>query len=917
MTPNPSPFFTQARRGWAAWLQAVRWWRRVQWVLAAPATRLPAYLVNGLSVGVGLVVIGAGLSAIIGVPAAMAAAAGAAAISVADTVVPRQAKLAQMLPAWLSSSLVAVAVQLASPHAWALAAVVLAVTFTSVLWQAWGRRGGPQTFVMVMALVFQMAAHAGWMGGQDGWARAGWAVAGSGLFLLWSLFSAWLLQPRLRRLAVADAIAAVAGLLHAQARWAGALGRLAGNEGDDAPPPGERAATWVRWPDWSPTLPWQDSTLDPAEQADAALLEIVRRQAAMAEPLQQARDLVYSVRGDGPLPRLSAVLVRVIDMRDQALACQLDLDLLPRSPVGAAALPHAQRLLDRLADDLAELAAAIRDGGLLPAARSIDTELLAMLSTAEAAATRELHAAGLSGMLAPSLAIRHAARRSREAQGVAWSAAGEAPLSASAALSLVRGVASRARHVARARQRVAAAWRAAPGEIQVPGVDRAALRGFVSPADWPLATLRGHLRWSSPVLRHALRATLAMACAYALAHALPWGAHKHWLLLTVAAVMRGNLEQTLMRRNARIVGTLLGCMAAFLLLEFTTAPAVVFVAMALALSLAHAYVLVDYRVTAAAGAVMALLQIHLLSRYTGGLGAGIVVERMIDTVLGAGIAWAFSYVLPSWEREQLPRLVRRLLNAQADYARQVLVWQQPASAERGWRTARREVYDALWLLTQTLQRMAREPQEVRAALHGLETLLVRSYRLITHLAAARTMLTVRADELDAARAQAALREAVQALARQLGAAAQGGEAAGAQPASAAGPATGSASSSTTRAATAAMAAATMKAATPAPTSAAMPVATQGAAQAPTQAPTQVPTQDTTTAATPASPASPASFAAADAAPGLDDLPRAAGGDPTPWLQRRLGLARQEATLLSRAAQALLRELEAPPRAARR
>lgn len=901
----------QARRGgWAAWLQAVRWWRRVQWVLAAPATRLPAYLLNGLSVGAGLVLIGAGLSLLVGVPAAMAAAAGAAAVSVADTVVPRQAKLAQMLPAWVSSSLVALAVQLAAPHPWALAAVVLAVTFSSVMWQAWGRRGGPQTFVMVMTLVFQMAAHAGWMGGQDGWPRAGWAVAGSGLFVLWSLASARLLQPRYQRLAVADAVGAVAGLLHAQARWAGALGRLAGNEGDAAPAAADRLPAWVRWPDWSPTLPWEDSTLDAAAQADAALLEIVRRQAAMAEPLQQARDLVYSVPGDGPMPRLSAVLVRVIDMRDHALACQLDLDLLPRSPVGAAALPHAQRLLDRLADDLAELSAAIRSGGLLPAARAIDTQLLAMLSTAEAAATREMHADGLSGMLAPSVAITQAARRSREAQGLAWSAAGsDVPLSASAALSLVRGVASRARHVARARQRVAAAWRAPAEDAPIPGVDRAALRGFVSPADWPLATLRGHLRLTSPVLRHALRATLAMGCAYALAHALPWGQHKHWLLLTVAAVMRGNLEQTLMRRNARIVGTLLGCMAAFLLLEFTTAPAVVFVAMALALSLAHAYVLVDYRVTAAAGAVMALLQIHLLSRYTGGLGAGVVVERVIDTVLGAGLAWAFSYVLPSWEREQLPRLVRRLLKAQADYARQVLAWQQPASAERGWRAARREVYDALWLLTQTLQRMAREPQEVRAALHGLETLLVRSYRLITHLAAARTMLTVRADELDAARAQAALREAVQALARQLGAAAQGGEAAGAQPASAAGPATGTGSSSTIPAATAAVAAtaaAAMKAATPAPTSAAMPVTTQGA--------TPVTTQTATARGTPASAAA---ADAADPAPGLDDLPRAAGGDPTPWLQRRLGLARQEATLLSRAAQALLRELEAPPRAARR
>jgi len=363
-------------------------------------------------------------------------------------------------------------------------------------------------------------------------------------------------------------------------------------------------------------------------------------------------------------------------------------------------------------------------------------------------------------------------------------------------------------------------------------VDRAALRTFVSPTRWPLAALRAQLVWTSPVLRHALRATLAMGCAYALAHLLPWGQHKHWLLLTVAAVMRGNLEQTLMRRNARVIGTLLGCMAAFLLLEFTGRPAVIFVAAALALSLAHAYVLVDYRVTAAAGAVMALLQIHLLSRYTGGLGAGIVVERVIDTVLGAGLAWAFSYVLPSWERERLPRLVLRLLKAQRDYARHVLVWRQPAAAERDWRNARREVYDVLWLLTQTLQRMSREPASTRAALAGLEALLVRSYRFITLIAAARTMLTARADELEPLRTQAALQQAVQALSGTLD-----------------------------------------------------PAALRRAAEAGHPAP--------------AAPATP-----------VDDLPRTGTGDPTPWLERRLRLAREEAVWLARGAVALLQQL--PP-----
>jgi uncharacterized membrane protein YccC len=63
----------------------------------------------------------------------------------------------------------------------------------------------------------------------------------------------------------------------------------------------------------------------------------------------------------------------------------------------------------------------------------------------------------------------------------------------------------------------------------------------------------------SPVLRHAVRAALALGSAYYLALALPWASHPHWLVLSVAVVLRGNLEQTLSRRNARVMGTMLGC----------------------------------------------------------------------------------------------------------------------------------------------------------------------------------------------------------------------------------------------------------------------------------------------------------------------------------------------------------------------
>ena len=71
--------------------------------------------------------------------------------------------------------------------------------------------------------------------------------------------------------------------------------------------------------------------------------------------------------------------------------------------------------------------------------------------------------------------------------------------------------------------------------------------------------MRAQWTGHSPVLRHALRAALALGSAYFIALALPWASHPHWLVLGVAVVLRGSLDQTLARRNARVLGTLFGC----------------------------------------------------------------------------------------------------------------------------------------------------------------------------------------------------------------------------------------------------------------------------------------------------------------------------------------------------------------------
>jgi hypothetical protein len=126
-------------------------------------------------------------------------------------------------------------------------------------------------------------------------------------------------------------------------------------------------------------------------------------------------------------------------------------------------------------------------------------------------------------------------------------------------------------------------------------------------------------------------------------------------------------------------------------------------------------------------------------------------ERIADTLIGAALAWGFCYVLPSWERTQIPALVARVLTAQARHARLALGLGQlqaiDSSPELEWRLARREAYDSLSALVQATQRSLSEPRAVQPPLEPLEHLQAHSYQLLAQLSAVKSMLVLRRDRL--------------------------------------------------------------------------------------------------------------------------------------------------------------------------
>jgi uncharacterized membrane protein YccC len=228
-------------------------------------------------------------------------------------------------------------------------------------------------------------------------------------------------------------------------------------------------------------------------------------------------------------------------------------------------------------------------------------------------------------------------------------------------------------------------------------------------------------------------------------------------MLSVAVVLRGNLEQTLSRRNERIIGTVQGCLLVLLLAHVQWVPllSLCFIA---AVGVAHAYVNRRYRVAATAATLMALLQPLMLAPGSDPF----IGERLADTVIGAGLAWLFSFVLPSWERAAVPRLATQLRGALARHAANMLHWAPSAEDKLAQRVSRQQAYTALAALAAAAQRTRVEPESVRLPDAEIEAALSHGYRLMALLGAVQHQVQRRTDRLDAAKAQTALPLARQA-----------------------------------------------------------------------------------------------------------------------------------------------------------
>ncbi|MBB6580975.1 FUSC family protein [Ralstonia solanacearum] len=459
---------------------------------------------------------------------------------------------------------------------------------------------------------------------------------------------------------------------------------------------------------------------DTALDFDAQFNALVRQQISVADKQQVARDFVFRDNRGASDGRLVQIHMRMLDLYEYLLSTNTDYPLLRQWLADAEIMRLLRDIIERMRLDLEALAYAVGRDQPSPTPMSYDKEMAAI----DAAVDELEHG-------------HHAI-----------------PLEAIAALeesvATVRGAIR-----LMAQLHAATATRVELSSVLL----RPDMTPFLTRQKYELSLVLEAFNWRSPVLRFALRTAMAVAAGLWIADHLPYASHGYWVLLTIVVILKPTFSMTRQRNVDRVLGTLIGCVIAAVLLRYVHSTWLLLAALYLSTAASAAFVTVRYRYTAAAAAVQVLIQINLL--LPGSKGA--IGERLVDTLIGAAIATAFSYVLPAWEYRNLPKLVDDVLRTNRRFiesARDLLLG--ALKDDFAYRVQRKQFMDTLTGLIAAFARMLDEPKSRHRAVDNLNRFIVQNYLVAAHVAAVRILVSQRAQELDEADTRALIGQTVEA-----------------------------------------------------------------------------------------------------------------------------------------------------------
>ncbi|MGE4585935.1 MAG: YccS family putative transporter [Mangrovibacterium sp.] len=244
--------------------------------------------------------------------------------------------------------------------------------------------------------------------------------------------------------------------------------------------------------------------------------------------------------------------------------------------------------------------------------------------------------------------------------------------------------------------------------------------------------MRELLNPDHPKLRYAVRLSLCLLAGFFISEGFKLN-HGEWIVLTGLFVCQPSYSETRRRLFERILGTISGVVGGVLIVRLLPTIAGQLVLMLLSAYLFFLWLRRNYAVSVIFITIFILCAFNLISSQ----GTAVMVPRLIDTLLGSGLAiLSVRFLWPDWKDRKLPGLLRQTLMQNVHYYEAIVKEYQASSADDlEYRIVRRKAHQADNALVLAWQDMQVEPVRDREFRTRAFTLTYLNHAMLSYLSA--------------------------------------------------------------------------------------------------------------------------------------------------------------------------------------
>lgn len=254
---------------------------------------------------------------------------------------------------------------------------------------------------------------------------------------------------------------------------------------------------------------------------------------------------------------------------------------------------------------------------------------------------------------------------------------------------------------------------------------------FVTRQSFDVREFLENLTFGSSIFRHSLRVAIVMLIGFVVSKFLAFS-HSYWILLTILVISKPGFSLTKQRNYQRLIGTVAGAVIGMGILTYIDDKHVLFVILLICMIGCYSFQRKNYVVSV----LFMTPYILVLFDFLGMGGLSVARERIYDTLIGSGIALIASYSLfPSWEHEKLKKAMLDVLKANLKYFEEVTLFYLVEVADMtNYKVARKDVYVTTANLASLFQRMFSEPKSKQIMMKELHQFTALNHLLSSYIA---------------------------------------------------------------------------------------------------------------------------------------------------------------------------------------